>query len=422
MLSMRPLTIGSEESEAAISPNQTQPVGMDYDRLPPNSLVPRADRTALVAGNTRFAIALYKRLLEEVDANLTVSPASISLALCMLYAGARGQTEAEMKDTLNLPLRGKELAAAAGKLLEELAVFDGNCGLQLQIANSLWGQTGFNFLLEFLETLRTIYKSELGELDFSAAPVEACDRVNTWVAEHTADRISNMLTPAAVNELTRLILVNAVYFKSAWEDKFEEDATTPAAFWVTPERSVEARLMRRTGAYAYAESPLWQALRIPYSMGYFSMTVLLPKHKGWLGEFEESLDAGFFDELDKVIAHREVKLYLPKFRIEGSFQLGPLLQSMGMRRSFAPDVADFSGITTSEPLFISNVIHKTFIEVDEQGTEAAAATAMVMVAGCAPGEPEEPVVFRADHPFTFLIRDERTGSILFMGRLANPSK
>jgi serpin B len=393
----------------------------DFDTLPPRFLEPRADRSELVEGNTRFAFDLYARLVEDREGNLTFSPTSISLALCMAYAGARGRTEAEMKDVLNLPLRGKELAAAASRLASDLSVFDGNCGLELRLANSLWGRAGFEFRAEFLATLREAYKSEMRELDFAADPQGACERINAWVGEHTAGRIGGVISPQALSDLTRLILVNAVYFNCAWADEFAEAATIPAAFWVTPERSVEARLMQRTDEYAYAESPLWQAVKVGYSMGYFSMTVLLPRHQGWLDDFEESLDSGFLRELDKVMRLRQVKLHLPRFRIEGSFQLGEALSSMGMHRAFAPERADFSGIAASEPLFISQVIHKTFIDVTEKGTEAAAATAVAVAAGCAPGEPEEPVVFRADHPFIFLLRDERTGSILFMGRLVDPT-
>lgn len=398
-----------------------EPVSMDLDKLPPNRLTPRAERTALVAGNTRFATDLYRMLAADRDGNLIFSPASISLALGMAYAGARGKTEAEIKDVLNLPMRGSELAAVAGRLQEELAVFGGNCGPELKIANSLWGQSGFEFRTAFLQALRSHYGSEFAEVDFAGEPANACDRINAWTLEQTAGRISDLLSPAAVNELTRLILVNAVYFKCAWSDEFEERATTPAAFWITPERSVEARLMRRTGEYLYAESPLWQAVRLAYSGDYFSMTILLPRQKGWLAELESSLDAEFLNELEKVLARREVELHMPRLRVESQFALAPTLRSMGMRETFDPHRADFSGITRSERVFLSEVIHKTYIDVDERGTEAAAATAVVMAAGFAPGEPEEPVVFRADHPFTFMIRDERTSSILFMGRLANPS-
>ncbi len=393
----------------------------DYDQLPSRQLEPDTHRTQLVRGNARFAVDLYRQLGEEDAGNLAVSPASVSLALCMAYAGARGNTEAEMKDVLNLPLRGKELAATVGQLHEELSVFDGNCGLELRIANSLWGQSGFGFLLEFLETLHTLYKSDLEELDFQGAPEDACHRVNAWVEEHTAGRVKGVLSPQTVDELTRLILVNAVYFKCSWQDRFREAATTPAAFWVTPEHSVESRLMRRTGEYLYADSPLWQALQIPYAMYYFSMTVLLPKHKGWLSDFESSLDAGFFDELGRVLALRQVDLHLPRFRIENKFALGSVLYDMGIRDAFSRDRADFSGISRSDRLFVSEVLHKTFMDVNEEGTEASAVTAASMAALSAPREPEEPVVFRADHPFMFLIRDGRTGSILFMGRLADPS-
>jgi serpin B len=403
-----------------MSLNQAEPVFLDPGNLPPLQLEPRVDRSELVAGNTRFAVALYKQLAEENQGNLTVSPISVSLALCMAYAGARGNTEAELKDTLNLPLRGKELAAAAGRLQEELSVFDGSCGLELRIANSLWGQTGRELQLEFLETLRAAYKSEFGELDFAARMEESCARINSWVEEHTAGRIRDLVSPRSLGEAVRMVLVNAVYFNCAWADKFPPGATETAPFWTTPESSVEAQLMRRTDSCLYAESPLWQAVSLPYVEGYFSMIVLLPKHKGWLSEFEESLDAGFLTELDKALAHREVEIHLPRFRIEGEFDLVEVLMAMGIHAAFSMRRADFSGITTSERIFIGKVLHKTFMDVHERGTEAAAATAVAMPLGAAPGEPEEPVVFRADHPFIFLLRDERTGSVLFMGRLADP--
>jgi len=394
---------------------------MDIEALPERNLQPRADRSELVAGNTRFAVSLYKRLARDCGGNLTVSPASISLALSMVYCGARTATEAQMKDVLNLPLRGTELAAAAGRLQEELSVFDGNCGLELRVANSAWGQAGCGFLLEFLETLRTLFKSDLGELDFRNRPAEACARINSWIAEHTARRITEVLSPAAINELTRLILVNAVYFRCSWQDPFTEDATSPAAFWTTPEHSVEARLMRRTGDYPYAESPLWQAIVLPYSQGYFSMTVLLPRKKGWLGEFEKSLDDGFLEALEAALSSRSVELRLPRFRIEGDFHLAPVLRALGMRDAFSGSASDFSGISRNERLFLSDVIHRTFIDVNEDGTEAAAATVSMALAAAVPGQPRKPVPFRADHPFIFFIRDERTKSVLFMGRLSDPA-
>ncbi len=410
-----------EEIMAQPMTGPSAPADMDYDRLPPGQLTPRVDRNELVAANTRFAVALYKRLAREPGGNLTVSPVSISLALSMVYCGARSKTEAEMKDVLNLPLRGTELAAAAGRLQEELSAFDGNCGLELRVANSAWGQAGFGFLLEFLETLRTLFKSDLGELDFKNQPAEACARINSWIAEHTADRITNVLSPDAINELTRLILVNAVYFRCNWQDEFSESATAPAAFWSTPEHSVEAPLMRRTGQYLYAESPLWQAVVLPYNMSYFSMTVLLPRKKDWLGELELSLDTGFLEALQGAMALRQVELHLPKFRIEGEFYLAPILRAMGMRDAFSETAADFSGISGNERLFLSEVIHRTFIDVNEEGTEATAATALCLLCEKTAEEELPLVVFRADHPFMFLIRDERTKSILFMGRLADPS-
>jgi serpin B len=181
-------------------------------------------------------------------------------------------------------------------------------------------------------------------------------------------------------------------------------------------------MMRRTGEYLYAESPLWQAVRLPYQGGVFSLTALLPRKDNWLGELEGSLDTGFLEALERALAPREVQLHLPKVRIEGDFRLAPTLRGMGMRSAFDPESADFSGITSSQRVFISEVVHKTFIAMGEEGTEAAAATATAMLGACAPREERDPVVFRADHPFTFALREERTGTVLFLGRLADPSR
>ncbi len=381
------------------------------------------DLADLVNGNSGFAFDLYQVLGEdEENDNLFYSPYSISLALAMTYAGARGETEQQMADTLHFILSQDRLHPAFNGLDLELARRGEGArgkdekGFRLNIVNAIWGQEGFQFLPEFLDVLAENYGAGLRLLDFENVPEESRVTINDWVSDQTEGRIEDLIPQGVIDELTRLVLTNAIYFNAAWAEPFEESQTTDGTFYLLDGGQVTVPMMRQTESFGYAEGEGYQVVELPYDGWELSMVILLPQ-AGAFEAFEGSLDAGRVDGIVKDLAHRQVALTMPKFEFESDFSLVDALAAMGMPDAFT-GAADFSGMTGSRDLFIADVIHKAFVSVDEAGTEAAAATAVVMKLGAVP---EEPVELTVDHPFIFLIRDVETGAILFVGRVVNPS-
>jgi len=379
------------------------------------------DQTTVVDGNNEFAVDLYGKLRSQ-NGNLFFSPESVSTALAMTYAGARGDTAAEMAKTLHFTLPPDRLHPAMGALLAGLnATHD---GYQLRLANALWAQQGYKFRDDFLQVTKSDYGAGLNQVDFSGATEAARLTINQWVEQKTEDKIKDLLKPGAVNPATRLVLTNAIYFKADWQTQFRKEATTVEDFHLAPAQTVKAPLMHRTGGYNYFSEGTFQILEIPYKSRDLSMIVFLPNDVNGLLAFEQSLTASNMQKwLSQLKPVSRVILTLPKYKVTQQFELAGVLGAMGMPTAFKLGAADFSGMTGDRELFISAVIHKAFVDVDEAGTEAAAATAVVMVGSAmrAP-DPTPPTEFRADHPFLFLIRDNRSGSILFMGRVADPTK
>jgi serpin B len=375
-----------------------------------------ADTKAVVKGNTEFALALYRQLRGQ-KGNLFISPYSISTALAMTYAGARGQTAEEMARALNFPSGHQRLHTAFAKLLVDLNGDGKKRGYQLSVANALWGQKNFGFLPDFLNLTRDSYGAGLNEVDFQGATEEARKTINAWVEKQTQDKIKDLLQPGVLNASTCLVLTNAIYFKGFWDSQFNKKATQQRPFHLQGGESVKVPLMYQKGKFRYLDGGDFQALELPYQGKDLSMVILLPKKADGLAALEEKLTAsnlaGWLGRL-----HRdEVHVTLPRFKMIREFRLRGALAALGMRRAFAPGQADFTGMSGSgRKLFVSEVIHKAFVDVNEEGTEAAAATAVIVKKEAA----AEPTVFRADHPFLFLIQDLRTGSVLFLGRLTNP--
>jgi len=386
--------------------------------------VPASDLAELVGGNTAFAFDLYQVLKEGKDDNLFYSPHSISLALAMTYAGARGETERQMAEALHFTLPQERLHPAFNGLDLELAQRGEGAegtdekGFRLNIVNAIWGQEGYEFLPAFLDTLAENYGAGLRLLDFAGAPEESRVTINDWVSEQTEGRIKDLIPPGVIGELTRLVLTNAIYFNAAWAKPFEPDQTRDGTFHPLDGGQVSVPMMRQTTSFGYAEGEGYQAIELPYggqepSMVWeLSMVILLPQ-AGEFESFESSLDAGRVDAILKELTYREVALTMPKFEFESDFSLVNALATMGMPEAFTSD-ADFSGMTGNRDLFIQDVIHKAFVSVDEAGTEAAAATAVVMEMSAVP---EEPVEVTVDRPFIFFIRDIETGAVLFIGRV-----
>ncbi len=381
------------------------------------------DLATLAGGNTSFALDLYRQLAGS-DENLFFSPYSISLSLAMTYAGAGGETESQMAETLWFELAQDRLHPAFNSLDLSLASQsqDGEeAGFQLNIANSVWGQEEHGFLPDFLDTLALNYGGKVRDVDFRGSPEDARLRINDWVAKETAGRIEDLIPRDVIDRFTRLALANAVYFKAEWQSPFDERATSPAPFYALDGGEKRVETMRQTGYFGYDRGGGYQAVDLPYEGGAMSLTILLPD-KGRFGEFESSLDAERLAEILEGLESTRVRLAMPRFELEASLGLADTLDTMGMSNAFDDKRAEFQGMDgrscladDDECLYISSVAHKAFVSVDEAGTEAAAATAVII--GITKAEPEEPINLIIDRPFIYLIRDMETGTVLFLGRV-----
>ena len=377
----------------------------------------------LAQGNNTFAFHLY-RALSDGEGNLFFSPFSVSQALAMTFAGAKGETERQMMDTLHYELTQGRLHHSFNALDRELA--SRGRGLrgeedhyfQLNIANAIWGQQGYEFLPDFLNLLAENYGAGLRPLDFAGAPEESRAKINDWVSQETQDKIRDLLPSGVVNSLTRLVLTNAIYFNASWTWPFDKGLTQERPFHFAEGGGIRTPMMSETNDsfYGYARGEGYQAVDLPYSRGEMSMTILLPD-EGKFGEFEDSLNAEVLDRILDDIEIDHITLTMPLFEFESVFSLRETLTGMGMPDAFGPG-ADFSGMTGTRELHISAVIHKAFVSVDERGTEAAAATGVAMMLS---GPGKDPIPVTVDRPFIFLIRDRATGTLLFMGRVMNPA-
>jgi serpin B len=377
-----------------------------------------ADQAEIVKGGNAFAADLYAQLRSK-PGNLFFSPESISTAFAMAYAGARGQTAAEMEKVFHFTLPPERLHPAMGALLAEMN--GTHPGYELHVADALWAQQNQNFLPAYLNLVKTDYGAGFKPMDFATAPEAARATINNWVAQETNDKIQDLLGPGTVTPATLLVLTNAIYFKGAWLDPFEKGNTEIEDFHLDAKQTVKAAMMGRTGGYNYYDGGAFEALELPYKGGELSMVILLPKKIDGLAALEKSFTAANLTKwLDKLTPEPKVNLLLPRFKMTQDFDLGGTLSAMGMPQAFG-NAADFSGMTGKPAFQISKAVHKAYVDVDETGTEAAAATGIVMV-GAMMRERETIIPFIADHPFLFLIRDKTTGSVLFLGRLMDPTK
>ncbi|MBN1375783.1 MAG: serpin family protein [Dehalococcoidia bacterium] len=382
--------------------------------------VSQSDMAALVEGDNVFAFNLY-RSLKGAGGNMFFSPYSISVALAMTYAGARGLTQQQMADTLHYTLPQENLHPAFNNLDAILASRgegakgkDGE-GFRLNIVNAIWGQKGYKFLSGYLDLLAENYGAGLRLMDFINAPENCRQVINQWVSDQTEDRIKDLIPADAINSLTRLVLTNAIYFNAAWANPFEEMLTKPDIFYLVDGTEVKVPMMHQVELLDYLDGDNFQAVELPYDGRELSMLIILPD-SGKFNEIENSLHAEQVNGIIKSLDAEQVGLSMPSFEFESSFGLNKTLSEMGMPIAFSTN-ADFSGMIGSKDLRISDVIHKAFISTDESGTEAAAATAVVMEATAMPGAPLE---MKIDRPFIFLIRDIETGTVLFIGRMMNP--
>lgn len=376
------------------------------------------DVSGVVEGGDRFALDLYQQLRTE-DGNLFFSPSSISMALAMTYAGAAGQTEAEMAKTLHLQMPKDQLHDGMRALQAYWVTPDEEVGIRLNLANRLWGQKSYEFLTRFLQITRDNYGAELARLDF-AQTEDARQTINTWVEDQTENKITDLIPSGVLSHDTTLVLTNAVYFHGIWTNPFNKEGTKDEDFHLTATDKIKVPMMHRSGAFRYGTGDDLQILELPYGDGSLSMVILLPKEIDGLADLEANLTFQYLQRWsDSVKPENEVKVYLPKFKTTSQFEMSRTLKAMGMKSAFT-GAADFSGMTGDRDLFISAVIHKALVDVNEEGTEAAAATGVIMARSAAPIKKKKPPVFRADHPFVFMVRDNRNGAIMFLGRVTNP--
>jgi len=380
---------------------------------------PPKESQSVASSNNQFAWDLYAQL-RGAEGNLFSSPFSISTALAMTSVGARGRTAEQMAQVLHLPPHAQEIHRAYGTLLKQLNAADAKRGYQLSVANALWAQAGFSFTEDFLRSTQQNYGAGLSELDFENNPEPARRTINAWVEKETRDKIKELIKQGVIRGDTRLVLTNAIYFKGNWADQFDKKATFDEMFFSSEQDKAKTPMMHRTGSYGYLENDMLQALSIPYKGRELSMVFLLPRKKDALAEMEKTASPDTAERWLRGLATTDVIVTLPKFKMTSEFGLGKTLQKMGMKDAFT-GAADFSGISAREGLLISEVVHKAFVEVNEEGAEAAAATAVVMAPTSAKiGPIKQTPVFRADHPFTFLIRENKSGAILFLGRMEKP--
>ncbi len=373
-----------------------------------------------------FAINLYQTLAKE-QGNLFFSPISIQSALAMTALGAKGDTAKEMNDVIQI---GDPMGFANMVAVMQQTPQKNRPKLQLSIANAIWSAQNYPFSPDFMREAKRMFFAQTSSLDFSQ-PAAARKTINGWVEDKTKEKIKDLLPDGAITPDTRLILTNAVYFKADWASQFSKEITQEAPFHVASAKPATrdpegfsgkmVQMMHQTLKFSYADAGDYHLVAMAYDGHTTSMLLLVPKEMRGLAKVEAGLSAKSLGEAIEQCAPRKISLYLPKFKIEQSVSLSKTLQSMGMKLPFDAEKADFSGMTTGEKLAISDVLHKAYVDVDENGTEAAAATAVMMAATSAPPmQEDEPLEIKADHPFIFIVRDNTSGAILFMGRVADP--
>ena len=412
---------GANVSDATSAPDIAAAMSSIQRVIDPQ--VPVADSTTLASDNAAFAFSAYRQLI-ATNTNLIFSPASISIALAMTYAGAAGATASEMAQALHFGLPSAQLHPAFNALDQALSSRgQGKLGtdggpMRLHIVNAVWAERTYTFKTAFLDILAANYGAGMNLLDFIGAPDPSRLTINAWVADQTENKIQDLLPPNSVNSSTRLVLTNAVYFNAAWKDPFDRNATRDGPFTLLDGSAVTTKFMNATPVVIPAlQGTNFVAASLPYADDHLSLVVVVPD-AGQFSQVESSLDATTLATLVAGLTTQPVLLGLPRFRVETGADLVDLLKALGMTSAFIPGTADFSGMDGTRSLFVSKVIHKAFIDVGEKGTEAAAATAVVggyssLVSA---------LIVNANRPFLYFLRDQPTGAILFMGRVLDPSK
>ena len=393
------------------------------DRLPPNSF-PDPDLLSLVDGNNEFALSMY-RVINKVSnsKNLVFSPYSISLALAMAYGGARAETAKEMTQALQIELPEDRFYKSWNNLDQWLADLEKDRnqtdeGIDLQISNAVWVQQGYPFLESYLNLLAEYFGAGLQTTNFAQFPEESRLAINNLAADQTHQKIENLIPPGAIHPLTRMAIVNAIYLSAPWRQPFDEQLTKEKPFYLTDGSKISVPFMEQTQEIPYFADDYVKMVSLPYSSGHLSMVIVMPA-AGTFQQFSNQLDFQKISDRFENLSIGKVEINIPRFRLENDFNLNEILENLGMKLAFIPDQADFSGMEPGHEIYIDQVFHKAFIDVNEAGTEAAAATAVLMAGkGFNPDEPQK-ITF--DHPFLFFIQDRESGTILFIGQVINPN-
>jgi serpin B len=376
-----------------------------------------ADSQDFVASNSKFAINIYQELSTKNEGNIFISPYSISTAFGMLYAGAKDKTASQMAEVLKFSSDSTKVNADFFALQDSLNQIGQSGKVNLNIANSLWPQKESKILTGFLNIVEKNYNSTIQSVDYLNDPTGSSGVINKWVEEKTEDRIKNLI-PEDIDRLTKLIIVNTIYFKGTWQTPFKKEYTEDEYFITEKQAKVKTPFMKQTEFFPYGEAGNMQLLELPYASPDLSMLVILPGDDLNFVDLEKQLSVERLEGWRKTLSNQKVAVSFPKIKMKNEFKLKPTLQALGMTLPFT-DRADFSGVDGQKTLFIDSVLHQTFLEIDEQGTEAAAATALLMIARSA--MQPEPKQFIADHPFLFLIQEKSSGAILFMGKVGKPA-
>jgi serpin B len=377
------------------------------------------DLQGLVRGNSEFALDIYHKIRCN-DGNIFFSPYSISTAFAMTYSGARCETQKQMAVVLHFSLDACQLHPSFSELQAHFQKLQENSPFRLNIANALWVQKGYELLQDFLELNQKYYQANLLSLNFYDDPEGSRIKINGWVEDKTEGKIQDLLPAGTVKTITRLVLTNTIYFKAEWQHTFSPHKTKEQDFWITPEEKTKVQMMSQKERFGYFENETFQILEMPYIRQDLSMVVFLPKKKDGLPELESKLNTENIAKWSSSLTRQQVNVHFPKFTTSQNIDLKRNLKALGMVDAFTHN-ADFSGIEPKKELYITDALHKAFIDVDELGTEAAAATAVSVGVTSMP-PPKVVPKFRADHPFFYLIRDNKTSSILFMGRLTQPAE
>ncbi|MGD0294756.1 MAG: serpin family protein [Terracidiphilus sp.] len=374
------------------------------------------DLYAVVDSNNQFAIDLYRKInAQDTGKNIFVSPFSVSTALAMTFEGSRNKTRTQMANVLHLDMPDAARQTGFSTLLADTKAGPGK-HYKLNVANALWGQKGYTFEAAFLNATGKFYGGALKSVDFAGNTEGARVEINTWIEDHTAKMIRDLIPKGALDTDTPLVLTNAIYFKGTWASQFKPIATKVEPFNVSKTVKVQTPMMRQTGHFRFIKENGVAAIELPYADDDLSMIAILPD--GDIDKMGAGLSLDQIKQLGVDMFSQEVDVYLPRFKMEAGYGMGGMLSEMGMPDAFSVKLADFSGMTGRPNLYIGKVIHKARIEVNEEGSEAAAATGVVMVEKAMM---MEKAVFRADRPFIFMIVHNKTGAILFIGRLSNPS-